>query len=97
MSGRALFTLDPTLFQDDEEAADDYEREDSHHTDSEDEFDEDGVKIEKIRGPKEEYQELVFKEKEAGDHKPKGIQDEEEEEEKKIDYEEEKKLDEEPN
>lgn len=55
MSGRALFTLDPNLFQGDEEAADDYEREESHHTDSEEEFDEDGVKIEKIRAPKEDY------------------------------------------
>jgi hypothetical protein len=36
---------DPNLFQDDEEAADDYEREDSHHTDSEDELDENGEKI----------------------------------------------------
>lgn len=68
MSGKALFQIDPNLFQDDEEAADEYEREGSDRSDSEDE---NGV--EKIKAPKEEYRELVFKEKEAGNNKPKGI------------------------
>jgi hypothetical protein len=37
MSGKALFQIDPNLFQDDEEAADDYDREGSDRSDSEDE------------------------------------------------------------